>query len=136
MNIIITIAGASRRFSDAGIDIPKWALPFKGRNILFEVVNGLSTINADKPKIFLFCLEKQRQLVEKCLMDFSNDFQISISTTQELTKGQAFSAASCILSNGLEEEQVLIAPGDMIFRNLEKYKFKTNQNWNALANQT
>jgi dTDP-glucose pyrophosphorylase len=134
MNIVITIAGASRRFAVAGIDAPKWSLPFRGKYVLWEVINGLLGISEEKLNIFLFCLEDQRQLVEKCLTNFQYSSQIYITTTEKITGGQAFSAANCIKSNSLESESVLIAPGDMIFKNLGKYGLKSSQNWMALAN--
>ena len=37
------------------------------------------------------------------------------------------------MKNGLEKEQVLIAPGDMLFRNLDQYPFKKHQCWMAVT---
>jgi dTDP-glucose pyrophosphorylase len=133
MNIVITVAGASRRFVDAGIETPKWALPFNGNTVLSEVLSGLSKINGQSHKMFLYCLEDRKNLVEQCLANFQHAQKISLTTTKELTGGQAISAANCISRNGLENEPVLIAPGDMIFQNLERYQFKGSQNWLAVA---
>ena len=134
MNIVITIAGASQRFADAGIVTPKWALPFNRSSVLLEVINGLMRMNSQSHRIHLFCLEDQEPLLRECLTHYQHASQISVTTTKELTSGQAISAARCITSNGLEDEPVLIAPGDMIFRNLERYKFESSQNWLAIAN--
>jgi dTDP-glucose pyrophosphorylase len=133
MNIILTIAGASKRFSEAGIKKPKWALPFYKSIVLVEVIKGLMHIDEKNTKIYIYCLEEHKQLIVRNLARFLSDLNVSITTTSEITGGQAVSAANCILSNGLDQEPVLIAPGDMIFRNLEKYTFLKNKNWLALS---
>jgi dTDP-glucose pyrophosphorylase len=133
MNIVLTIAGGSKRFSEAGMETPKWALPFNNGVVVTEVVKGLMRMDDQNNRIFIYCLEEHKNLLSSNLARFLSDIKVSITTTKEITSGQANSAGNCILTNGLDKEQVLIAPGDMIFRNLEKYKFPRDENWLAVS---
>jgi len=116
INLIITIAGKSSRFSRVGISTPKWALPYRNSNVLAAIAESYEALN---PRLFIYCRSEHVDTVEDCFEKGPNRPNFKITDVAKTPFGQAQSAADCIIRNNLVDEQVLIVPGDMIFTNIE-----------------
>ena len=105
MQIIITLAGKSKRFYKAGYNKPKFILELKDKTILEHVVSMFDTTNDD----FYFVLneEQNRKFPEiaKFLKKIVNKSNLIIIDTHD--KGPNFSALQ--VKNIKEDDELIIS---------------------------
>lgn len=128
MVVIITLAGKSQRFMDAGFAQPKWSLPYRRKTILENIVRDFLEMTHKFHDIYVVCLDSQHHYLESSLEE-SVIRKVHILTIESGTNGQAETAALCIEKAKLSDEPVLIAPGDALIRNLSNYTFDCEFNW-------
>ncbi len=113
MNIIITMAGAGRRFKETGIDIPKYKIEVKGRTLFEWSLHSLRNFYECN---FIFITQKEHN-DKSFIIDKSKSLGIgtlSVLELDSLTNGQAETA--------LRAEALISDPArDIIIYNIDTY---------------
>lgn len=103
---MVTMAGESRRFQDAGIHVPKWSLELGGQSMLAHAVESLRPILDDDATLTFVALDEDvtRERLDRCRRSLS--YESTVVWVPEVPPGQAWSAdAGCA---GLPEDEPVV----------------------------
>ena len=109
MNVIITLAGHSRRFREAGYDVPKFMIEVHGRKIIERVVEMF-----DYRDIFHFVLNKNQVDEDKNLVNFISNLspKANLYVIDPHEEGPVTSALQ--VNNIADNEEVIVSYCDFL----------------------
>lgn len=109
MNVVITLAGHSRRFKERGYNIPKFLIEISGKTMIARVVEMFD----DKDKFYFVLNEeqiKEHPQIESLLRSLAKRVEIIVIPSHE--KGPVFSALQ--IDSIKEDEEVIVTYCDFL----------------------
>jgi len=94
--ILVTAAGSSRRFAEAGVQIPKWALEIGGRSMLERAIDSVDPLLRGGAALHIVVQDAHRQHIESALTDHLDAVIHTVS--RMVAPGQAIDAAEALRS--------------------------------------
>lgn len=111
MKLIVSLAGGSKRFKNAGVVSPKWSLSVNGKSVLERVLDSFSGYQ----EIVIAVLIEELSILESLLQQFKGKSKILCLPIREVLPGQACTVRFCIEELQLQKETIFVACGDAFY---------------------
>ncbi len=112
MTILITAAGRSRRFTDAGVSRPKWALELGGRSMLARAVDSVITFVDDGHELRIVVTADQLDELGSCAHELP-PFSLVV-VDRQIPPGQAVDALTAMRDVDLDAPLIIFNSDTLI----------------------
>jgi hypothetical protein len=110
MNLLLTAAGAGRRFRQEGINTPKPLIRVHGKELLLHALASFRLVPGDRLLIGVQKRHRVRQQLERVLAMELPGVLLNWVELEELLAGQLATAAACVSRAWGEDGQAMAAP--------------------------